>query len=288
MWHSQTSNLALSAVRMSAKKVIVKQLEAILNLGGTSVLCCDKTGTLTQDRVVLHSAVDGTGAPARFPLELAYLNAHFQLGTRSFLDAAILAAASDEGGDTLPALPQGWMKIFEIPFDSTRRMLSVVLAHQTGSGGKSGNNNNRSEEKEEGLMITKGAAEEVLERCTKMYDLPPYSSDGDVPPISPSTPGAISTSPLDDATRRSLLDTSEILNSQGLRVIGVAIKPCVYLPPADTALVGKDEADLFEECNLVFVGFLAFLDPPKPDAAEAINRLKALGVKVIKKKTLKC
>ena len=263
---AQTSNLALSAVRMSAKKVIVKQLEAILNLGGTSVLCCDKTGTLTQDRVVLHSAVDGAGAPARFPLELAYLNAHFQLGTRSFLDAAILAASSDAGGDALTALPQDWTKIFEIPFDSTRRMLSVVLAH-TGSG---------KQERSDGLMITKGAAEEVLAKCTKVYDLPRYS--GDAPTISSSAPGDVSTRHLDEATRRSLLDTSETLNSQGLRVIGVAIKPCADLPSG--AVLEKDEEDEFEECDLVFVGFLAFLDPPKPDAADAITRLKGLGVKV--------
>jgi Mg2+-importing ATPase len=111
----QTSNLALSAVHMSAKKVIVKQLEAILNLGGTTVLCCDKTGTLTQDRVVLHSAVDDDGQPRHIPLELAYLNAHFQMGTRSFLDAAILTASSDPGGDALTVLPQGFTKVSEIP-----------------------------------------------------------------------------------------------------------------------------------------------------------------------------
>jgi Mg2+-importing ATPase len=245
---------------MSAKKVIVKQLEAILNLGGTTVLCCDKTGTLTQDRVVLHSAVDGTGAPYRFSLELAYLNAHFQMGTRSFLDAAILAASSDAGGDTLTALPQDWTKVSEIPFDSTRRMLSVVLAHA--GPAKSGR---------EGLMITKGAAEEVMEKCTMMYDPAPGSE---------TAPGsAVSTShPIEEAMRRTLALTAETLNARGLRVIAVAIKPFTGLPSV-TALE-KDVEVVFEECDLVFVGFLAFLDPPKPDAADAIDRLKGLGVKV--------
>jgi P-type Mg2+ transporter len=270
----QTSNLALSAVRMSAKKVIVKQLEAILNLGGTTVLCCDKTGTLTQDCVVLHSAVDGAGEPYHIPLEFAYLNAHFQMGTRSFLDAAILAASSDTGGEALTALPQEWTKVSEIPFDSTRRMLSVVLAH-AGSE-KPGR---------EGLMITKGAAEEVLERCTKILDLPPCDddalSDSKTGPDDTSSlaPGAISTSqPIDEDIRNSLAFTAETLNSQGLRVIAVAIKHFIGLP--SNRALEKDVEVVFEERDLVFVGFLAFLDPPKPDAAEAIERLKGLGVKV--------
>lgn len=267
-----TSNLALSAVRMSAKKVIVKQLEAILNLGGTTVLCCDKTGTLTQDRVVLHSAVDGAGAPSHFPLELAYLNAYFQMGTRSFLDAAILAASSDTGGDALEELPQGWTRVFEIPFDSTRRMLSVVLAH-TGPT-KSGR---------EGMIITKGAAEEVLERCTKMYEFARGDDDtsSDCKIASGDfVPGAVLTSePIDEATRSSLASTAETLNSQGLRVIAVATKLYKDLP--SDASIEKDDQVVFEERDLVFVGFLAFLDPPKPDAADAIKRLQGFGVKVL-------
>ena len=255
---------------MSAKKVIVKQLEAILNLGGTTVLCCDKTGTLTQDQVVLHSAVDRDGRTFHIPLELAYLNAHFQMGTRSFLDAAILAASSDPGGDALTTLHQGFTKVSEIPFDSTRRMLSVVLAH-AGSA----------KSEREGLMITKGAAEEVLDRCTRIYDLP-LCSDG----VSKSSagvpcyaPGAVSTGrPIDQAIRHSLTATAENLNQQGLRVIAVGFKPFIGLP-SDVALE-KDVDVVFEESDLVFVGFLAFLDPPKPDAAEAIERLKELGVKV--------
>ena len=127
-------------------------------------------------------------------------------------------------------------------------------------------------------MITKGAAEEVMERCTMMYDPAPCNGDA-TPGSETATGGAVSTShPIDEVMRRSLTLTAETLNAQGLRVIAVAIKPFTGLP--SDATLEKDVEVVFEECDLVFVGFLAFLDPPKPDAADAIDRLKGLGVKV--------
>jgi P-type Mg2+ transporter len=164
-----------------------------------------------------------------------------------------------------------------------------------------------------GLMITKGAAEEVLERCTKIYDISSRGGvssrndkghdedededrdkdrdkdkdkdtgeDKDNKPFS--TPHTFSASqPLDSDLRRSLVHTAESLNAQGLRVIAVATKLYTSLPHSS----GSDDDDddgavegVYEEQDLAFVGFLAFLDPPKPDAADAIERLKKLGVKV--------
>lgn len=238
---------------MSAKKVIVKQLEAIQNLGATTVLCSDKTGTLTLDHVELHSSVDGAGAPWLLPLRLAYLNAHFQTGTRNLLDASILkcpekyASHGNEGG-TLEALAKAWTKVAELPFDSSRRLLSVVIAKVGGS--------------EKQLMVTKGAVEEVLERCSKIYDV---AADESLNPADRSKP-------LDGDNRELLVRTAEDLNSQGLRLVAVASKAI--------ALFENMEVSSVDESGLAFAGFLAFLDPPKPDAAEAIARLKELGVQV--------
>src|SRR5215468_10841874 len=123
-----TVNLAKGAMAMSRKKVIVKRLNAIQNFGAMDVLCTDKTGTLTQDRIILKRHLDIEGNDSRTVLEYAYLNSHFQSGLRNLLDKAVLA--HDELGQTLGV--GGYSKIDEIPFDFSRRRLSVVVAREDG------------------------------------------------------------------------------------------------------------------------------------------------------------
>jgi P-type Mg2+ transporter len=135
-----TVTLARGALRMANRKVIVKRLSAIHDLGAMDTLCVDKTGTLTEAKITLAAHVDAAGRDSTRVLGLAHLNSAYQAGVRSPLDAAILAEKSD-GIDA-------WSRLAEVPFDFERRCLSVLVA--------------RDQEK---LLITKGAAESVLSRC---------------------------------------------------------------------------------------------------------------------------
>jgi Mg2+-importing ATPase len=148
--------LATGAVRMSRRKVIVRHLAAIQNLGSMDVLCSDKTGTLTEGVMKLEQVVDPMGAQSDRALVLAGLNSRFDAGIRSPLDVAILARAPEDGE------PSG--KLDEIPFDFERRLVSVVL--------------NRSGSR---LMVTKGAPEPLLDRCGS------YESGGRVLPFDAET-----------------------------------------------------------------------------------------------------
>ena len=138
-----TVNLAQGAIAMSGKQVIVKRLDAIQNLGAMDVLCADKTGTLTQDRVVLKLHLDTTGGNDDRVLQYAYLNSHFQSGLQNLLDLAIRQHAELE--DHL-SVQGGYRKLDEIPFDFDRRRLSVVIETPD----------------RKVLLICKGAIEEVL------------------------------------------------------------------------------------------------------------------------------
>jgi Mg2+-importing ATPase len=142
-----TVNLARGALALAGKQVIVKRLGAVQTLGAIDVLCTDKTGTLTQDRVVLERHVDIFGRPAEQVIDYAYLNSYHQTGLRNLLDNAVLQYAHVHA--RLNAV-QGWRKIGEIPFDFRRRRMSVVLAQPDGAR----------------IMICKGAAEEVMSVCT--------------------------------------------------------------------------------------------------------------------------
>ena len=245
--------------------MIVKRFDAIQNLGAVSVLCSDKTGTLTIDLVQVSGSTTGSGEESNLPLQLAYLNSALQTGTRSPLDGAIVDFTrkkfeqSVEGGDDQGidiVKLENYDKIAEVPFDSTRRLLSVLVA-RTGA-------------MEKGLLITKGAVEEVLERCTKLYDHPSSSPLAPSPPFEDFEPSKSTPLTVDD--RSKILETAERLNEDGLRLIAVACKSSVAM--AGITMTMEDEMDL------VFIGFLGFLDPLKPDAADAINRLAKLGVQV--------
>jgi len=178
--------LARGALRMSAQKVIVKRLAAIHDLGSMSVLCTDKTGTLTEARIRLERHVDPAGRDSARVLELAYLNSHFESGLKSALDEAILRHEEVSAA--------GWTKIDEVPFGFERRRVSVLLERAgTGSGR---------------TLVVKGAPEDVLRLCTRY--------EGDSPQ---------DLRPLDGAARAELRERFDGLSREGFRVLGIAWKP---------------------------------------------------------------
>ncbi len=143
-----TANLAKGAVSMSRHKVIIKQLNSIQNFGAMDVLCTDKTGTLTEDRIVLEEHLDTQGRVSPRTLRLAAINSHFQTGLRNMLDKAVIAAA---GPETIDAVNRAHGVVDEIPFDFKRRRMSVVVD---------------SDAADTDLIVTKGAVDEVLAVCT--------------------------------------------------------------------------------------------------------------------------
>jgi Mg2+-importing ATPase len=181
-----TVNLAKGAIAMSRKKVIVIRLHAIQNFGAMDVLCTDKTGTLTQDHIILKRHLDIYGADSDRVLEYAYLNSHFQSGLRNLLDIAVLEHRELERalGPNLQ-----FTKIDEIPFDFERRRLSVVVQRDDGSH----------------LLICKGAVEELFSISTR------YEAGTECERLDPSH--------LETARR----ETAE-LNADGFRVVAVAYK----------------------------------------------------------------
>ncbi|HEX5355813.1 MAG TPA: magnesium-translocating P-type ATPase [Aquabacterium sp.] len=227
-----TVNLAKGALTMSRKKVIVKRLQAIQNFGAMDVLCTDKTGTLTQDRIILEKYVDLDGQPSDWVLDFAYLNSYYQSGLRSQLDQAVLKYT--EVHDKLHARGQ-YQKVDEIPFDFQRRRMSVVVE---GQGQR--------------LLICKGAVEEVFAACAQA------ESGG-------------RRFALDDSHLETVQATSRALNEDGFRVIAIAYKPL---------LEGQPPVTVADERDMVLLGFIAFLDPPKEGVREALSALARHGVAV--------
>ena len=227
-----TVNLAKGAIAMSRRKVVVKRLSAIQNFGAMDVLCTDKTGTLTQDRVILQKALDLEGGDSREVLEYAYLNSYYQSGLRNLLDVAVL---QHEQARSLEAAARTYRKFDEVPFDFERRRMSVAVE----GGGRR-------------LLICKGAVEEVFAA----------SSHGRA---------GGETFALDDSHLATLRRSVDELNADGFRVIAVAVKE---LPAAQSVCGRNDESDL------LLVGYIAFLDPPKESAARAIAALAKHGVAV--------
>jgi Mg2+-importing ATPase len=181
-----TATLAKGAVYLSRKKVIVKRLDAIQNFGAMNVLCTDKTGTLTQDKIFLAQHTDALGSPSDEVLEYAYLNSHYQTGLKNLLDVAVLEHA--ELQRELRIATQ-FRKIDEIPFDFLRRRMSVVVAEQNGLH----------------RLICKGAVEEVLAVCTQVR------LDGRDLPLQAEQLSAVR-------------EITSSLNEEGLRVVAVAAR----------------------------------------------------------------
>ena len=231
-----TACLAKGAVSMSKKQTIVKNLNSIQNFGAMDILCTDKTGTLTQDNVVLEYHWNVNGEDDNRVLRHAYLNSYFQTGYKNLMDLAIIRKTEEaEAADpTLTDLSETYTKVDEIPFDFTRRRLTTVVQDATGKT----------------QMVTKGAVEEMLSICS-------YAEyDGVVHPLT-------------QEVRRRILRTVDSLNDKGFRVLGIAQKS----NPSPVGSFGaKDEFDM------VLIGYLAFLDPPKESTAGAIRALKEHGV----------
>jgi P-type Mg2+ transporter len=181
-----TVTLSRGAVRMARKQVIVKQLQAINNLGSMDVLCTDKTGTLTEARIELVKHVDVHGQSCDQVLQLAYLNSHFETGLKSPLDEAILAHPE--------ALAVGWTKIDEVPFDFERRRVSVLI------------DDGRSR-----LLVAKGAPEDILKVCGTVRDADVADGRGRV-------------TLLDTAGRAAVQQLHDAMATQGFRVLGVAYR----------------------------------------------------------------
>ncbi|HUW50266.1 MAG TPA: magnesium-translocating P-type ATPase [Sulfuricella sp.] len=198
-----TSTLAKGAVILSRKKVIVKRLDAIQNFGAMDVLCTDKTGTLTQDRIFLSRHTDVWGEESDDVLEMAYLNSYYQTGLKNLLDVAVLEHV-DVHQELNPV--RNYRKVDEIPFDFTRRRMSVVV----------------SEREDHHELICKGAVEEILSVCTQVRH------GESIEPLTPELLERIRTVTAD-------------LNEEGLRVVAVAAKE---LPPRKEVYGLADEREL--------------------------------------------
>ena len=230
-----TSCLAKGAVSMSKKKTIVKNLNSIQNFGAMDILCTDKTGTLTQDRVVLEYHLNIKGDEDSRVLRYGYLNSYFQTGYKNLMDLAIIQRTEEEEANDsqLLDLSENYKKIDEIPFDFSRRRLTTVVQNHAGTI----------------KMVTKGAVEEMLAICS-------YAEyNGNVEPIT-------------NDFRKKILDTVDDLNVKGFRVLAIARKD-----------VEKQSCSVDDECEMILMGYLAFLDPPKESAAGAIKALREHGVR---------
>ena len=223
-----TVNLAKGALTMAGKKVIVKRLPSIQNLGAIDILCTDKTGTLTQDAVVLERYVGITGQESEDVLNYAYLNSYFQTGLRNLIDRAVIAHVDldVEGNCRL---------VDELPFDFQRRRMSVVVDYAG-----------------DHVLVCKGAVEEIYSCCTQ------YQVGDEVFTLL-------------DMVRADLFEEVERLNREGFRVLGIAYRD---FPRERTSFTTADES------QLILLGYIAFFDPPKDSAEQALTLLKEVGVRV--------
>ena len=232
-----TASLAKGSIIMAKEKVVIKKLNAIQDLGAIDILCTDKTGTLTQDEIVLEYPLDIHGDLDMAVLRRAYLNSHFQTGLKNLMDRAIISRTEKEAKEhvILQNLDISFQKIDELPFDFERRRMSVIVKDDSNVVS----------------MVTKGALEEMLNISTHV------EYRGEIIPLT-------------EGIRQEVLAEVGQLNRQGLRVLGVGYKSGLR---EDYAYAVDDESDM------ILTGYLAFLDPPKPSAAPAIQALLEHGVR---------
>ncbi|MDR1806228.1 MAG: magnesium-translocating P-type ATPase [Clostridium sp.] len=229
-----TSTLAKGAISMSKHKVIVRTLGAIQSFGEMDILCTDKTGTLTEDKIVLEKYMNLYGEDDARILRHAYLNSYFQTGLKNLIDLAVINRATQNG---LAGILTEYTRVDEIPFDFTRRRMSVVLTDKSGKR----------------QLITKGAVEEILS----------------ISAFAEINGKAV---PIDEESRRIALGTYEKYNRDGLRMVAVAQK---------NEVPDSGEFSVADEKNMVLLGFVGFLDPPKESAKAAIEALKEHGVRTV-------
>ena len=224
-------NLTKGTKALAKKKVLVKHIESIQNLGAIDTLCTDKTGTLTENKIVLQKYIDVLGNEDNSILEYAYINSYYSSGMKNIVDRAIMIYGSKHNLDNI--LPK-YEKIDEIPFDYNRKVMSIIVRNK---------NTYR--------MITKGAMEEVLKRCTKV------KVKGKEEDLTKELIGIVTNKAKEMAT-------------SGMQVLALAAKK------TEKGVLSFDENS---EKEMTFIGFVAFLDSPKKDVKKVINKLRKYGVK---------
>ncbi|WP_423364127.1 magnesium-translocating P-type ATPase [Mycoplasma sp. P36-A1] len=229
-----TTNLSKGSVSLAKEGTIVKSLNSVQSFGAIDVLCTDKTGTLTQDKIVLEYHQNLLGEDDDYVLKMAYLNSYYQTGLNNLMDEAIIESANKQLN--VDKYGYKYTKVDEIPFDFNRRRMSVVIQNYN----------------TDTLLVTKGAIEELLSISTTAYINKKVVT-------------------LDEKVKTKVMDVVDKLGSQGFRVIGLATKKN---PPAEEEFEVKDESEM------TLIGILAFLDPPKESAKNAIKALESNNVKV--------
>ncbi|HEY5588671.1 MAG TPA: magnesium-translocating P-type ATPase [Candidatus Paceibacterota bacterium] len=223
-----TVTLSHGSLRMAKKQVILKNLASVQNFGSMNILCTDKTGTLTEDKIELIKCVNLMGVDSKNTLLYAYLNSIHHTARKSPLDEAIQIHGKID--------TSSYLKIDEIPFDFERRRDSVVVEHEG-----------------ERFIVTKGSPESITSITTSL-------EDGD------------NILPFDGEVKKRALNEYDKLSADGFRVLAIAVKK-----------VEKEERTKYknqEEEGMTFIGFAAFLDPPKQSASSALLELKNLSVEV--------
>lgn len=223
-------NLTKGTKTLAKKKTLVKNIQSIQNLGAIDILCTDKTGTLTLDKIILQKYINVEGKEDLSILEYAFLNSYYGTGMKNLVDRAVIAYGNQH---QIKDKIADYEKVDEIPFDYTRKKMSVVVEHEGHY-----------------RIITKGALEEVLKSCTTVKINNQHES-------------------LTQELIENINTNAQKLAKQGMQVIALASK---------REYSGKNVFNELDESEMVFIGFVAFLDPPKKEVKGTIKKLKEYGV----------
>lgn len=222
-------NLTKGSRSLAKKKTLVKKIESIQNLGAIDILCTDKTGTLTENKIILQKYIDAQGKENNSILEYAYLNSYYSTGIKNLVDKAILAYAIE---NKLTTLEEKYEKIDEIPFDYTRKKETIIV-----------------KKKEQYRVITKGALEEILSCCTKIK-LGTKITD------------------IDQNLKKVIEEKAKELANDGMQVIALSEKK----------EYSKENQTKDIESNMIFIGFVGFLDPAKKEVENTLTKLSKIGI----------
>ena len=222
-------NLTKGSRSLAKKKTLVKKIESIQNLGAIDILCTDKTGTLTENKIILQKYIDAQGKENNSILEYAYLNSYYSTGIKNLVDKAILAYAIE---NKLTTLEEKYEKIDEIPFDYIRKKETIIV-----------------KKKEQYRVITKGALEEILSCCTKIK-LGTKITD------------------IDQNLKKVIEEKAKELANDGMQVIALSAKK----------EYSKENQTKDIESNMIFIGFVGFLDPAKKEVKNTLTKLSKIGI----------
>ena len=224
-------NLTKGTKTLAKKETLVKNSQSIQNLGAIDILCTDKTGTLTKNKITLQKYINVRGEEDIDILKYAFVNSYYGTGIKNLVDRAIITYGNQH---KIKEVLKEYVKVDEIPFDYTRKKMSVVV--------KYGN---------EYKMITKGAIEEILKSCINVK----YKDE---------------ILPLDEKLKNEIIRNADELSNSGMQVIALAEKK---------EYPGVNIFNSSNEAEMTFVGYVAFLDPPKKGVKETIKNLREVGVK---------